>query len=265
MSAVKNSLGVGSVLLLGFVVAVGLGCWLLLKMSRRGNAFLEERAGNAAVRKREQLRSEVTRPAHTDSPGDSAGLRGEPFGYKTGWMAIRSEDATRVIDVLGLRAPTRLGWTAGVGAAYGRGMFVTPTINGWTLVMGAELFDGSTSASKVSAQLGCEVQVFATYRVSDSHLWERASGSGQHRFFSIEQGEVTVEGPPTDIERDLGIDEFVAAWTSDDFDGVDIDDPNEVTVMTVAGNWSLDPSQLSNPDDRLGWYSATWSNRKFKR
>lgn len=201
-------------------------------------------------------------PAHVDN---DLALRGEPFGYKTGWIAIRSEDTARVIEVLGLGTPPRLGWTAGVEAARQQGVFVTPAINGWILVMGSELIEGTVSARKLSAQMGCEVQVFATYRVSDCHMWERASGDDEYRLFSIEDWDLKVEGPITEIERELGIDKFVAAQASDDFDDEGIDIPGEDTVMNVAGNWSVNPSELSDPDDRLGWYSATWKSRAFQR
>ncbi len=204
-----------------------------------------------------------TPEAHEDQ--NDMALRGEPFGYKTGWIAIRTEDTARVIEALGLGTPTQLGWTAGVEAAYDQGVFITPTINGWTLVMGSELLERQVSARKLSAHMGCEVQVFATHQVSDCHMWERASGADDYRLFSIEDWDLTVEGPITEIERELGIDKFLAARASEDFDDGGIDIPDEDTVMNIAGNWSVNPSELSDPDDRLGWYSATWPSREFQR
>jgi hypothetical protein len=137
-------------------------------------------------------------------------------------------------------------------------------------VMGAEISDGSPSAQLISDQLGCEVQVFASYRVSECHLWERAGHGGERRFFSIEDGEAELVGPESAIESQLGIDQFVAAWGQmDDDDGeeadMDFDLPNEDTVMAVAAGWSLDPNTLEGPDDRLGWYSATGINRSLLR
>ena len=72
--------------------------------------------------------AEVSRSLSTHHVSPSPAHRGEPFGYKTGWIAIRSDDAARILEALDLTAPNRLGWTAGVNTARKRGVFATPAV-----------------------------------------------------------------------------------------------------------------------------------------
>ena len=258
------------VLVVPVVVAIfGTACALLLWVVRRGNRWLADRRAPVAETGRD-LPAQATptdapkRSPLNQDPGEPPLHRGEPFGYRTGWIAIRSDESTRIARELNLKSTVPLGWTEGVRAAYTRGVFMTPAVAGWTLVMGAELSEGMTSAQRVSERLGCEVQVFATERISESHLWERAGHGEGHRFFSFLEGDIETIGPLSDIEERLGLAGFIAAWGAGDDSDVD-DIPDEEMVVTVAAAWSLDPNTLSDPDERLGLYSPTGVDRALLR
>ncbi len=187
-----------------------------------------------------------------------------PFGYKTGWVAIRSDDGAKIVEALGLKHANRVGWGAGVGAAYENGIFVTPSVDGWTLVMGSQISDGSPSAALIRDRLGCEVQVYSSHRVAECHLWERAELDGDLRFFSIEDGETESRGSLSPVELDLGLATFLEAWNSDDADDAD-EMPDEDMVMAIAANWSIDPNTLSGSDDRLGWFTSQGIDKALLR
>jgi hypothetical protein len=178
--------------------------------------------------------------------------RAEPFGYKTSWIAIRSEDGNSISEALGLRNVPRIGWVDGVAAAYVGGLFVTPPVGGFTFVVGPEASQGS--AQLIADRLGCEVQVFESYRNSDNFIWERFQQDSGLRSFRFSDGEFVNVGELTEIERSIGLEEFVSVWGSDvDELPDDLFMPSEESVLQVAASWGIDPSTLSNPDERLGW------------
>src|SRR5687768_8664011 len=72
-----------------------------------------------------------------------------PFGYKIAWLALSTTDQDAVLRSLQLVNATEASWLAGVDVAYGDAgnlvgilfaapakVFVSPTVNGWTLVVG---------------------------------------------------------------------------------------------------------------------------------
>jgi hypothetical protein len=171
------------------------------------------------------------------------------FGYKTAWIAARSTDAARVIRALDLRGTAPSTGEAGVDASYedhdagyGRKVFVTRPIDGWTLAVSTGFFrhadDNPPSfgdwIARLSAELGCEVQYFSTHRVVETHCWARAvDGELQRAYgYSGASGEVMVDfGEKTEEEAE------------------DLSLPDEGDVMTLAGQWSVDPSVLADISD----------------
>mgnify|MGYP000849805022 CR=1 FL=1 len=62
-----------------------------------------------------------------------------PFGYRMAWVAVRTRDAARVIEVMGLRPQEHANWRTGIGTVYDTSLgethlYVTPPVNGWTFV-----------------------------------------------------------------------------------------------------------------------------------
>lgn len=180
-----------------------------------------------------------------------------PFGYKTGWVAVRSESADHVAGSLGLVDRREAPWQEGVAAAYSSGVFVCPSVDGWVLAMGEAVLTGSIDAAALSDRSGCEVHVFKTHRVVDLHAWARAEKGVVTRDFEFvgESGEIVKNaGPVTPAEED---DEGAADCASLSVGQVPFDDeglkfPTEETVLAIAAAWSIDPMTLGGPDSRLG-------------
>jgi hypothetical protein len=190
------------------------------------------------------------------------------FGYKTAWFAFRSAAPEAVIRALGLSSPVAAKAQVAIDAAYGndsKGLsgkaFVTPPLSGWTLAMSTGFFDIADAAPalfpellvKLSAELGTEVQFFATHRVVEAHLWARAIGGSLVRAYSYvgESGEKRVEiGEPTPEEVALDLRFFDPNSPDAEEDGYwereDLRYPDEEDVMRVAERWSVNPSALTD-------------------
>jgi hypothetical protein len=188
-----------------------------------------------------------------------------PFGYKTGWVAAQDVPPALVADALGLVDQHAAGWSTGIESAYGAGVFVCPPVDGWVLAMGWDILTNAPDLAQLSATLGTEVQLFKSHRVSEYHLWSRAqNGTIVRAFeFNFESGQLTMNaGQPTQIE--VATPEIAPALASlpgiFPFEAYESPDrsarhPNEDSVMTVAAAWSLDPTQLTGEDTRVGIYS----------
>lgn len=170
------------------------------------------------------------------------------FGSKQAWLAIRDGDPARVMDALGLRDLGPVPWREGVDLAYltDDRLVLTPALPGsgdgrWLLVAGRWLLRAGArvDVGDLSASLGTEVQLFATYRVGESHRWERAVDGELVRAFGYlgETGEVTEWlGEPDEAERAIGLPDRL-----DEEADLLVSEPD---VLRMAGAWSVDPSAL---------------------
>lgn len=176
------------------------------------------------------------------------------FGYKVQWLAVRDQGVDAVASALQLGRPTPSTWRDAVLAAYddNGSWLLTPPLNGWTLAVSTDVpapEDDRFTAwlAGLSCLLG-DVQYFGTHRVVDYHGWGRASGGVVERAFAYlgERGEVLFHvGEPTADEQALGVR---TAQDGDETVPEDDDEPlwwpDEETVLTLAGRWSIDPRDL---------------------
>lgn len=198
------------------------------------------------------------------------------FGYKCGWLAIRSSAPNEVTARLGIRDVRQAPWRDGIEAAYERSddriVYVTPPIDGWVLVVGTSLFsavgemreDGARFPDYVAAlsgSLATVVQYFATHRVSEAHAWILAERGKLVRAYGVGDNEVEFDkGEHTAAENELGINFDLHAegprfskenpqpfreWMSHQVD--------EKMVMRVASRWSIDPQTLEQRRLPQGW------------
>jgi hypothetical protein len=187
-------------------------------------------------------------PAAPDAP--------QSFGYKIGWLCIKTSDNAAVVNALGLTAPKPSTWKDGVHAVYGekrypyRLIFVTPPLDGWTFAVGSWVAEVSGASdphddiarlerlvTKLSTEFG-EAQAFVSERTVDFHVWMLARAGKLVRSFGYigEEGEVLRnEGAPTDAEADFN-------WSAVNKDWF----PSEDDVMHVAAKWSIDPTHLKD-------------------
>ncbi len=177
-------------------------------------------------------------------------MKAERFGYKNAWVAIRSGNHAAIVDGLPLRDLRPADWASGIAAAYenpfGPSVFMTPPIDGWTLVVGCPFLRAADGSPPVLDELvaswaqaiGCEVQFYVTHRGVEAHGWARATPGGSVRAFVYEagQGVVLEVGERTPEER--------AAKA--------LKRPTEDHVMDLAAKWSVDPSVLDQRELEVG-------------
>ena len=175
------------------------------------------------------------------------------FGGKQAWLAVRTDgppvDAERVLGALGLRDLGPVPWRDGMDLAHltDDRVAITPPLPGardttWVLATGRWLIRPGTPVDVIglSADLGTEVQFFATHRVTEMHRWQRAAAGELIRAFGYvgQTGDVTSwHGEPDAAERAAGLP------------GVLDDDTTvlvgEKDVLAVADAWSIDPTTLT--------------------
>jgi hypothetical protein len=188
------------------------------------------------------------------------------FGYKQAWLAVREGDPARTATALGLRDLGPVSWRSGIDLAYltDDRLVLTPPLPGahgyrWLLVTGRWLLraGNSVDVAGLSAALGTEVQLFATYRVAELHHWERAVDGALVRAFEYVgmSGEVTRwQGVPDETERAIGM-----PVEPDPDVGVLV---GEEDVMRVAAAWSVNPSTLDGgpaPGPLRAAAAASWA------
>src|SRR6478672_3650737 len=129
--------------------------------------------------------------------------RPAPFGYKMGWLAVRTRDTEAVVQALGLVEPTASNWNSGIGS-----------VNDWTFVVGLSLpFPASRGfvdkCSPILLGLGerfVEVQFFFTYPLIDYFAWARVIDRRMVRIFAVsDEGVVVNRGKVSPEERALGL------------------------------------------------------------
>lgn len=180
-----------------------------------------------------------------------------PFGYKSQWLAVRTENPVAALVALGADGAQPAGWSDGVGASGGT-VFATPPLDGWVLLVGSfpeilgDTDEGAvTLVSRLSADLQTEVQYFGTHRVVEYHAWVRANNGDIVRAYAYlgERGETLLQaGAKTPEERELGFNFFdeEAPDAKDDayWERKDLSFPDEGNVMVLAGRWSINPAEL---------------------
>jgi hypothetical protein len=177
-----------------------------------------------------------------------------PFGPKNAWIAVPDISPEELAAALGFGTLEPAEWEPGVNFCYttagrnyrGVGVFVTPPLGRWTLCVGIPLFELKKGFSAaLSARLGGrEVQYFATHRVSEGHVLERAIAGEMTRYFYYcgGDGEEAQEGEPTPEERAHGFKINPPDGQSDDDEDYWFAD--EDFILAVAGAWSVDPSLI---------------------
>ena len=200
------------------------------------------------------------------APLTPARRRAVPFQMPPRWLAIRSSHTALVRGLLGLVEAPAPPWSEALARSRERTLFVSPPVDGWTLVIGAGLPDPSNDIdltyrflTKLSEAIG-EVQLFNSDRVLSFHGWARLKSGSVTRAYvwagttQWNQGGITLE------ERLLGLrcrpygeePEPLAYGESSP------DQQNAERVALLARRWSIDPvaaseillqQEAAEPDD----------------
>lgn len=158
------------------------------------------------------------------------------FGYKMHWYAVRTKDTEGVAAHLMLNDTQPANWSSGVRGAYEGYYFVTPPIDGWTLIANAsmpglsanEQYHTFSRLQSLSAVYGA-AYYFGTHRIVGYQAWAQAVNGSIIRAYGYlgESGETLVDdGDPTAEELELGL----------------LDHPSdEQDVLRLAACWTIDP------------------------
>ncbi len=191
-----------------------------------------------------------------------------PFGYKMSWLAVKSDDAERVLKSLDMENVQPANWHTGCIAAYHYHTFVTPVVDGWVFVLAVDLPTLYTAAdsseftallSRLSEEFG-EVQYFCTHRVSESHSWARFNEGKEIRAFAYADSETYANrGDKTAGEIELDYQYFddtsPEAESEAYWEREDLCSPDEEHVMEIAGKWSINPNSFEERElpAGVGW------------
>ena len=164
---------------------------------------------------------------------------------------MRADDAEQVARSLRLRTVLPANWLSGLGQAASEGVFVTPPVQGWVLVVGRDLAVTTQDPTELAALLpGLSEQYgkvlwFSTDEDRDVHGWAMAERGQLMRGYAYveEHGHTFWHGDVTEAERELGCflddprdhsDDEVKWW------------PDRRTVLALAKAWSIDPTTLDS-------------------
>lgn len=192
------------------------------------------------------------------------------FGRKMSWLAVKTEDSAGVIELLPVTGIQPANWRTGFVAAYGGHVFISPPVNGWTLIVSQQLpelpeenrTDELTPLLASLSDKFRESQYFATHRVVGYHAWALFKKGREVRAFAYldAKGEYLANrGDQTDGESALGYDYFDPedpdAQSDTYWDRSDLCYPDEEHVMEVASTWSVNPQTLENSRlaEGTGW------------
>ncbi|GAA6164120.1 hypothetical protein NBRC116590_18240 [Pelagimonas sp. KU-00592-HH] len=222
-------------------------------------------------------------PAEKSRPGGistSADLP-RPFGFKTGWFALRTTDTDAAATAFGMTQPQLCNWTSGLAAVSGHRpssklppIFVTPPLNGWTLAVTGSGINADTpegckavaqTVTSLSKEFG-EAQFFASHRVVEHSAWFIARKGQLKRAFSFvgdQSGLICNIGPATSpFEHTLHLDQLdglslnmansILASLSDEAAEKKLPYLNETAPHKVARLWSLSPLDLPRSGDDIG-------------
>ena len=184
------------------------------------------------------------------------------FGYKTVWIAVKTDNKERIVEILGLKNIQSSNWKSGIETAYDNGVFITPQIGKWTLAVGIKWSNSNDleninklekTINRLSDEFG-EAQSFGTHRVVEYHHWMKSVNGKITRIYSYigESGEsIKVFGDLTDPEIGLNLfNSFSKEAKSDEYwNREDLDYADEELVMKIADNWSVNPTKLTERKD----------------
>jgi hypothetical protein len=175
------------------------------------------------------------------------------FGRNVAWLALRTQSQEGTARALALADMHDTSWREAFEQLDSAGdaplAFVTPPLQGWTLVVlsPALVEQGVLDLASLSVRFG-EAQKFVSRRVVDYYEWQRwIDGAPVRRYAWVgDRGEIPFdEGEPARPERGI----HRKADLDGDWGYARFADEN--LVLEIAAEWSVDPSRLG--EDETSW------------
>ena len=166
------------------------------------------------------------------------------------WLAIRSVNTAAIQQALELGNTQRCTWAEGVAASEGGRLFITPPVQGWTLVMGAPLPSPEEDADlcfhflvHLSHELG-HVQFFSHNAALSHHAWVRAHNGHIERAYAWAGETLWHQGTVTSAETLLRLRHHPYGQSLEDLPYGDLPGlaHNTEMVPLLAAHWGVDPA-----------------------
>lgn len=189
--------------------------------------------------------------------------RPQAFGYRMAWVAVKTRDTAKLINVLQLSDARSADWSTGVAAIYServglRRVFVTPPIDGWSHVVGLSLPHPMGDAFEdrcapflinLSREFG-PVNYYASFPELDYFAWAYLRNGEMNRGFACgNDGVLWNRGRIFADERAINFDLFDIRVVGDSEIAGYNSQISEQLVLELARRWSLDPTDLDERDD----------------
>lgn len=206
---------------------------LFKQLGKAAGLNIQPEPANAPKPQSSGAASQITPQTTPDKP--------VPFGYKSSWLCVKAGSPEEVIEKVGLKAPRVSSWKDGVYGKHG-GVFVSPVLDGYVLVVGWEGDILETNPARLDELAGKfpELQFFSTHRVSDYHAWAKYINGEIVRGYCWCGCDGTVllnRGEPTPEEVRLGLTNLLP---DDEADWDNYETPDEENVLDIAAAWGID-------------------------
>lgn len=166
------------------------------------------------------------------------------------WLAVRASSPEIVQEALALDDPTPCSWIESMNGEHT--LFITPPVNGWIFVIGADLPDPSEDVdacfhflTHLSRQLG-QVQLFQADPLLHYHAWARLERGRVVRAYAWAETTLWNQGLKTaaEIELDMKCFAYAAEGTAQKWRTSDLPGSNVDKVPLLAARWGLDPATV---------------------
>jgi hypothetical protein len=176
------------------------------------------------------------------------------FDRPTKWLAIRCSDILKIQAVLGLHNPTPCSWSDGFSRSSDRKLFITPPVQGWSLVVGQGLPEPGDDIDQLYhflTQLGRalgSVQYFHAERVFNHHAWVRIENNQIYRAYAWAGETLWNQGEATAAEKALELKCYAYGENPIPFpfSPRDSHGSNTEKVIQLAARWSVDPMAINS-------------------
>lgn len=170
------------------------------------------------------------------------------------WIAVQTTNLSAVLTALHLRNPRRCSLEEGLAEAREHKLFITPPVQKWILIFGADLPDPADDVDEcyhllrhLSQQLG-HVQFFSCHPAVNHHAWAMAEEGRVIRAYAWAGKTLWNQGPLTPAEtavgmRCLGYGEEAEGFSSS------TGRSNTDRLPLLVARWSVDPLSLDQVAD----------------
>ncbi len=163
------------------------------------------------------------------------------------WLAIHGHNRRAVQSALRLRNPQACSWLEGLAGE--QEIFISPPVEGWTLVTGTALpepWDDVDACFRFMVDLSRKVgsvQWFSASRLSLHHAWIKADNGRIERAYAWAGKTLWNQGPETAAEKELGLKCYgytdpleASPWAQPDELRMNVE-----KVPLLAARWGFDP------------------------